>query len=850
MDPREYGFRKDDNDLIGKDLKVQLKTLDDYLDDRIYNMYRKRLVGESLQKTIQTWDQQKKLDVIERYITTKPYGLASIIDWFDINDPNKLLDIANRIMDNKGYICGNIEKFHIQDEAMRIEIAKRDIRRMPNMLMKNIDKFNITNQQAILDIARMGFLENEYSFCENFDKFGIQDEQQRIKFAKVLVDVNLGLIPPNIDKFNITSQDMLVEIAKDIAKKSYGNNISRYINNFHIQDEKERINIAKIIAHKSGEMIAPYIKRYMIQDKEAMFEILEEAVITDENCRQIVSKMSNFDIITSTKDINRIFNIILSHDDDSMYMNTKLEKYAKKLTMLDNPKDVIKSTKNLKNIQLLHEYYAKGKREINFDMKSILGEQNKLSLERILELQQEERTKKLSMDIIEKILFVASNVDFTIEDKDGLTRLITDLITIRSLKLKKDLLPLSVKLINDNGMHKISQEIAANNKKKAYPSIYAVLFDKLSLYDEQSKDLLCDIRKVFGSNSFVKDSKVVQSTLISLIKLEKTYLLAQQKKDILSFLVKNSKSIKNNARYLSLIIEFGEIDSLKDVNINSDDNILKDMFYSICEKYLALKEKDDAFIKEYEEFITMPQQEKRNLEECIMTYIAARNDDSEVIDATRKFIETMTDIQRFRDMRYDTAKSEHLLKLKENSNIYQKWISGEYTKDALEGNDAIVTDDPVDLFLLGTEVEGSCQSVFYPGELNSCLMGYVIDGKNKAVVIKNKEGKIMARCIIRLLIEKDSDNPVIIREKLYKATGVDDSVIDTINERCIDYAKWLGVSLVCVDSKSNEKYLGTLVSKGGQAPAEYVDALRQGVLEEEGYEIQSLELAYLYKEGG
>ncbi|MBA3603421.1 MAG: hypothetical protein H0W50_07225 [Parachlamydiaceae bacterium] len=49
------------------------------------------------------------------------------------------------------------------------------------------------------------------------------------------------------------------------------------------------------------------------------------------------------------------------------------------------------------------------------------------------------------------------------------------------------------------------------------------------------------------------------------------------------------------------------------------------------------------------------------------------------------------------------------------------------------------TDNYMDLFLSGTEVEGSCQRVDGDSNLNKCLMAYVFDGKNRLLAVKDKE---------------------------------------------------------------------------------------------------------------
>ena len=61
------------------------------------------------------------------------------------------------------------------------------------------------------------------------------------------------------------------------------------------------------------------------------------------------------------------------------------------------------------------------------------------------------------------------------------------------------------------------------------------------------------------------------------------------------------------------------------------------------------------------------------------------------------------------------------------------------------------SDDPCDLFLAGTEVEGSCQRINGEPRHNKCLLAYVLDGKNRIFAIKDETGRLKARAMMRLL---------------------------------------------------------------------------------------------------
>lgn len=134
-----------------------------------------------------------------------------------------------------------------------------------------------------------------------------------------------------------------------------------------------------------------------------------------------------------------------------------------------------------------------------------------------------------------------------------------------------------------------------------------------------------------------------------------------------------------------------------------------------------------------------------------------------------------------------------------------------------------ITDDPNVLFMIGTDVGGSCQHAGGTPSLNKCLMGYVLDGKTKAVVI-SRPGEhgvpvTIARCIVRLLLADGGREPVLAISRIYLGNKFG-SRTKVFGRALLQYtakeAARLGVR--CVSSADS----GGVESLGGVGP-EYVD---------------------------
>lgn len=132
------------------------------------------------------------------------------------------------------------------------------------------------------------------------------------------------------------------------------------------------------------------------------------------------------------------------------------------------------------------------------------------------------------------------------------------------------------------------------------------------------------------------------------------------------------------------------------------------------------------------------------------------------------------------------------------------------------------TDNYLDLWLCGQEVEGSCQRIDGSGSLNKCLMSYIADGKNRLLAIKDQNGKIVARQIFRILW--DGEKPVLFLERIYPSlvNPKFKAALETFaNQRAVQLGN---LPLLSQEAGDNRPLYKAIQSLGTPAPYEYSDA--------------------------
>lgn len=232
----------------------------------------------------------------------------------------------------------------------------------------------------------------------------------------------------------------------------------------------------------------------------------------------------------------------------------------------------------------------------------------------------------------------------------------------------------------------------------------------------------------------------------------------------------------------------------------------------------------------------------------ILTYAAflqTLDDSHNVIRELGRFIEGVMNKQ-FPDMRYDLDTNPHLKTIFENnSSLLEKWraplsidlkkinLTGDYSRkwERIES-----TEQWEDLLLMGTEVNGSCQDLDVEilgtiASYNKCLMAYALDGKNKLIIVRNSQGKIAARAVLRILWNKEKQQPVLFMEKIY-TNATNQALHDLIKIGCQQKAEEMGLPLLCETSilAKLPSYKGVVSSLGCDKTCfEYVDAIKKDV---------------------
>ncbi len=184
----------------------------------------------------------------------------------------------------------------------------------------------------------------------------------------------------------------------------------------------------------------------------------------------------------------------------------------------------------------------------------------------------------------------------------------------------------------------------------------------------------------------------------------------------------------------------------------------------------------------------------------------------------------------FPQIRYEVTKNPHLKTISEsNPTLLEKWKKSLLPQFEIpEGLVVEDTDQWEDLMLLGNEMVDSCQDIASDSEKNKCLMAYILDGKNRAIVVKDKKGKIIARSVLRILWDPDKKKPVLFMEKIYRTKNQDASVVNALVVKlCEQKARFMNLPLVACHGDyldSSSLYPGKLEALGGPVPFEYADA--------------------------
>lgn len=244
--------------------------------------------------------------------------------------------------------------------------------------------------------------------------------------------------------------------------------------------------------------------------------------------------------------------------------------------------------------------------------------------------------------------------------------------------------------------------------------------------------------------------------------------------------------------------------------------------------------------------------------EALMTYAdkLRKLQDEDKKLALQLFSKLLTEILSgtYIQNRYDTTHNPHLAEIEGNHpQIFHKWQQSIKLEEAEiqlaapgKNYQVIDTDDPNHILLMGTEVKNSAMDIFSGAKMKKSLLAYWLDGKHRLSLVCNAQGHILARILLRILIDKHGQ-PVLYQEGIFVADDSPD-YFDLLNKLTVKKAVSMGIPLAIDMPNSNleeglkPSQLYELHAKAKPVPFEYVSAL--GGIQRDPYIISDTQLLY------
>lgn len=122
---------------------------------------------------------------------------------------------------------------------------------------------------------------------------------------------------------------------------------------------------------------------------------------------------------------------------------------------------------------------------------------------------------------------------------------------------------------------------------------------------------------------------------------------------------------------------------------------------------------------------------------------------------------------------------------------------------------------PINPMLRGKNIKGIAS-------LNVGLLGYALDGKHRLALVCDPEGKILARSVLRLLLDVKG-RPVIFQERMYVADA-NPTYPKLLRQIAVKKADLLGIPLVVssadFENEQAKKYRLSIQAKAKPVPFE------------------------------
>ena len=816
--------------------------------------------GEGVSAYIKNYGITNQQDLIEiAKISAKRDGrkTSRYIENYGITNQEDLIEVAKISAQRDGRGTSEyIKNYEIASEKGRIEVAKISAQRDGRGTSEYIKNYEVLNEEERIKIAKLAARENGWQVSRYIKNYEIASEKGRIEVAKTAAQQNGEGTSQYIENYEITEQEDLMQVVKLAIKGSIANNLAK---NFwhHLSHcgfsqanlKKIRLLYACYMECNKNPSMQHFIDEYSYMEcnknpSMQLFITEIEKKISLEQDSQKLEKLQKkkqkallyFSLVSEkcidsnrslTKAQQKYFIRALEyrHRKNSCFLMWSLAENFQKEQYFPRYEKLILSSQGQPLVHLILPMILVS--EWMIESSSPLRSIDKKKLEKITDFLKKKQIRE------------------SFRSSEGfLSNLLQALIALSHLSTIS--LEQKIHLLNQFLRTDLPIDQGKNWKKHCKKSLDTLyILASMNLLDP----ILSELKDDDPFSSFILLFERELKSILLLDAFEdnfyEKYLTIEEKSRVPLALVKYAGNIKSCTetrvtQELQRLVTHILKDSLKEGRYEIENNphlqkIHKDFpeifqAWQITQEAIEVKPREEkhksmnflAFLKE--KILTdnhlpkVPLELAQYLEGKPYSIENMKKTDQQIMRLFEILCNTSVDI------------TEKLTILKELSplidqNEFKNDIDSLYmnlTETNKKKNVLVVDSDHwQDLFLSGTEVLGSCQRIDGDPILNVCLMAYVLDGKNRILCVKDPiTGKILARCIFRLLLK--DDQVVLFQERIYPSSC---KYVELLNKLAEIRARELDLELFTCNTRDNlslEKF--TLKSLGSCSPYEYADA--------------------------
>jgi hypothetical protein len=839
---------------------------------------------DSFSKYIQNYGIKDQATIIEiAKINAKHSGedLSRNIQNYGFTDESLLIELAKLAAQQSGYsVSAHIKNYAIKDQAALIEIAKLAAKNDGFGILIFIKNYNITDQSVLIELAKIAVEQPNNKVSQYIQNYGIVDETALIEIAMIAVQQpNKNDVALFIKNYGITDQNALVKIAKFLAQQD-GLTISRRILDFKITSASRRLEIF-IEAFINNIGVFELIDNYELPDddddddcqillgnlnmlgriyciKSETEEVIEDLIDFYEfkqmyEIVKVLKKVSKDPLLLRPSLIWLICFLCICHANKINPQELSPEINA--LFLFRNPTLRYSLTRELLAYMASYPQELQGLKDFHKKMRShsvlstsylfLLKQKGLSDARHMAEMIQ---NKALSRNVLFKEaslhLGLLETLDIFYKDisleMDAKERILKNVINSKD---KKDILNIFCAI---KGVYQLTGNLLclknADNEQALHEEFQKAFCQKFSI--ETIADFSNKFRRTLHS---FRNNTAIFSYAASLAKLggaDREALFTLFRSLIYDILENKFTATRYEAS-----------EHLDKIFASRPD------LCCLWKKGQSVPFQEIGWVYSAQKTVDLAALVKRSFDEGhvhskdlphLYDYLTEANPDvkcslfeqnlkapkdESLTDDQKKFYEFQIHligfIRKGQELKVTLENLELALAAspfpishqfyQDLQGLFKNLQPKESTREDFQQYIAVDSDDPCDLLLSGTEVEGSCQRVNGDPDKNKCLLAYLIDGKNRLLAIKDGNGIIKARSILRLLWDEQNQKPVLFMERIYPSI-----LSQPLENALIQFAKIraseLNLNLTSKEAGKGMLYASVLHSLGGKAPYEYVDA--------------------------